>query len=41
MTKENEIDENFGDGECGCSVNYLLFGIAVIFIVMYIATTIK
>jgi hypothetical protein len=26
---------------CGCNVNYLLGAIAVIFIVMYLATTIK
>jgi hypothetical protein len=26
---------------CGCNVNYLLAAIAVIFIVMYLATTIK
>jgi len=41
MTKDNKIDENQCDVKCGCDVNYLLLGIAVIFIVMYVATTIK
>ena len=26
---------------CGCNANYLLLGIVVIFLVMFIATTIK
>ncbi len=34
---ENQCDVN----RCGCNVNYLLIGIAVIFLVMYIANTIK
>jgi len=41
MTKDNKIDENHCDVGCGCNVNYLLLGIAVIFIVIYVATTIK
>jgi hypothetical protein len=42
MKKDNKIDENHCEMEgCGCNVNYLLLGVAVIFIVMIVASTIK
>ncbi len=42
MKKNNKIDEDHCDvNRCGCNVNYLLVGVVVIFIVMYVATTIK
>ncbi len=42
MTKDNKIDENHCDvGGCGGNVNYLLLGLAVILIVMIVASTIK
>jgi hypothetical protein len=42
MKRNKEINEDQCDAKvCGCNVNYMLFAIAVIFIVMFIATTIK
>jgi hypothetical protein len=42
MKKDNKIDKNQCEvGGCGCNVNYLILGIAVIFIVMIVASTIK
>lgn len=42
MKRNKEIIEDKCDIKgCECNVNYLLVAIAVIFIVMFIATTIK
>jgi len=42
MKNDKKIDENQCDvNGCGCNANYLLIGITVIFIVMFVATTIK
>jgi hypothetical protein len=42
MTKDTKIDENHCDvGGCGCNVNYMILGVAVIVIVMLLAFTIK
>ena len=42
MKKSNKTDEDHCDvNGCGCNANYLLAGVAVIFIVIYMATTIK
>jgi len=42
MKKNNKIDEDRCDvNRCGCNANYLLAGVGVILLVMYVATTIK
>jgi hypothetical protein len=42
MKKNNKVDENHCDVKgCGCNANYVFLGIAVIFIVIYVATAIK
>jgi hypothetical protein len=42
MKKDNKISDDYCEvGGCGCNVNYLLLGVAVIFIVMIVASTIK
>ncbi len=42
MKREKKVvNAKCNENDCGCNANYLLLGIVVIFIVMFIATTIK
>ena len=42
MKRDKKIDDGNCDVKgCGCNANYLLLGIVVIFLVMFVATTIK
>jgi hypothetical protein len=42
MKKYNKINENRCEvSGCGCNVNYLILGVAVIFIVLIVASTVK
>ena len=42
MKKEDKINENRCEvSGCGCNVNYLILGVAVIFVVMIVASAIK
>jgi hypothetical protein len=42
MKKEKKVIDGNCDGKSGgCNANYLLLGIVVIFLVMFVATTIK